>query len=496
MAKSKSLLLVLMLIAFFGDRALAQNQKPDSVLVVHTVVKGQNLYRISLAYGVSVAQIMAWNGIDNADYVKEGQQLNIWQYKVVPPKQKLQEKPQLPTTTTTNEPEIVSPPSSAEKEPQKTRVNLPFYPADSSQKNKNNGHDIVYTGTRIAPKEEEYDSTGLLDISGYISAYTSYYTDSVGSDEYQKFPTLSPHSNEVGINLIQVSAKYTSEKVRGVVTLQWGDMPEAAWSPRYNLVQQANLGVRIVPKLWFDIGYFRTHIGLESVQPRENINSTIAVTTFVEPYYLSGAKLTWQVSPKIALQANAFSQFNGFVENNRNKALGFSTVIDPTENLSMTLNTITTDDTPEGIKGKHQRWYNDFYLSWKTKRTVLGFEFNYGQQTNSGLTDTAATARIMSSLLALKYSIAKKLAIYGRGEFCKDPDGFMAGTYLNGQSKFVGIDIWGVTGGIELKPITNSYVRFEYRYLNQNQSSGDIFYWQGNYRTYRSEFIFSTGFWF
>lgn len=495
LVNKKQALLLLFIPLFY---LCGYGQTADSAMVQHTVAKGDNLYRISLKYQVSVAQIMAWNGLTNADYIKEGQTLSIWLHTAV-------EQKHTPAPAPTPKPEEVPQPSVEEKavpttpqtkEANKPLVSHPFSPADSAKKSRTHGDEIVYMGTRIAPKAEEFDSTGLLDISGYISAYTSYYTDSVGSDDFQKFPTLSPHSNEVGINLIQVSAKYTSMKVRGVVTLQWGDMPDAAWSPRYNLIQQANLGVRILPKLWFDIGYFRTHIGLESVQPRENINSTIAVTTFVEPYYLSGAKLTWQATPKIALQANAFSQFNGFIENNHNKALGFSAVIDPTENLSLTLNTITSDDTPEDHPGKHQRWYNDFYMSWKTKRIVLGFEFNYGRQANSSLTDSSATAQIMSSLLALKYKIAKKVAVYGRGEFCKDKNGFMAGTYLNGNHKPVGIDIWGVTGGVELKPIPNSYVRFEYRYLKQNQSNGDIFYWNGATRTFRNEFIFSTGFWF
>jgi hypothetical protein len=251
-----------------------------------------------------------------------------------------------------------------------------------------------------------------------------------------------------------------------------------------------------VHKLWFDVGYFRTHIGLESVQPRENINSTIAVTTFVEPYYLSGAKLTWQASKYLTVQANAFSQFNGYLENNNNKALGFSAMIDPSSNLSMTLNTITSNDEPEGAAVKKQRWYNDFYLSWRTKRTVLGFEFNYGTQKNSKLDDTTGTATMMSTLLAFKYSIVKKFAVYARGEYCKDPNGFLSGTYTNSVGKASGIDIWGITGGFEIKPIPNSYVRFEYRRLTQNNADGDIFYYNGQFRTYRNEFVFSTGFWF
>jgi murein DD-endopeptidase MepM/ murein hydrolase activator NlpD len=494
-------------LVLFSTGAKAQQQ--DSVLVTYTVQRGDNLYRISLQYKVTVQQIMDWNGIENADEIKVGQRLKLWFAKVNPGQPNNQPSTDKPNQ---NPPETqkpkesgwvldndtaVAPPTEPEKKQlnKETIVRHPFNKDDSLKKLRD-GDEFIFRGTRIAPKEEEFDTTGMLDISGYISAYYAYYTDSVGPDGTQKFPTLNPHSNEVGLNLVQISARYTSEKVRGIVTLHWGDMPDVCWSTKYNLIQQANIGVRIVPKLWFDVGYFRTHIGLESVQPRENINSTIAVTTFVEPYYLSGAKLTWQASKYVTLQANAFNQFNGYVENNNNKAIGFSAMIDPSSNLSMTLNTITSNDEPEAAAVKKQRWYNDFYLSWRTKRTVLGFEFNYGTQKNSKLDDTAGTATMMSTLLAFKYSPLKKFAVYARGEYCKDPNGFLSGTYTNSVGKAQGIDIWGITGGVELKPIPNSYVRFEYRRLNQNNADGNIFYYNGQFRTYRNEFVFSTGFWF
>jgi LysM repeat protein len=45
--------------------------------LIHTVQLGENLYRISLLYGVSMADIMAANGLINADYIYAGQELII-----------------------------------------------------------------------------------------------------------------------------------------------------------------------------------------------------------------------------------------------------------------------------------------------------------------------------------------------------------------------------------------------------------------------------------
>ncbi len=45
--------------------------------LIHLVLPGENLYRISLLYGVSMADIMFANGLTNADYISAGQQLII-----------------------------------------------------------------------------------------------------------------------------------------------------------------------------------------------------------------------------------------------------------------------------------------------------------------------------------------------------------------------------------------------------------------------------------
>jgi hypothetical protein len=60
----------------------------------------------------------------------------------------------------------------------------------------------------------------------------------------------------------------------------------------------------------------------------------------------------------------------------------------------------------------------------------------------------------------------------------------------------VGVNMWGATTGIELKPIPNSYLRFEARHLNEIDREGDIFYFDKQFRKSRNEFVLSTGFWF
>src|ERR1700746_2805557 len=119
-----------------------------------------------------------------------------------------------------------------------------------------------------------------LKISGYVDAYYAYYTDSVGEGNYQKFPSISPRSNQFGLNTAMLTAQYDAEKVRGIVTLHFGDIPRCAWSSTFNPLMEAHVGIRLHKTLWLDAGFFRTHFGTEGLLPKENFCSSVSVNTF------------------------------------------------------------------------------------------------------------------------------------------------------------------------------------------------------------------------
>lgn len=355
--------------------------------------------------------------------------------------------------------------------------------------------DLTFTGTRINPYDIEYDTSGTFQFSGYIDTYYSYYTDTMLAGDYSKFPTAAPRNNQFGLNILQLSVKYQSRNLRGVGTLFWGDMPSSAWSSRFNMIQEANAGFRIFKKLWLDAGFFRTHIGLESIQPRENITTSFATTTYFEPYFMSGAKLTWQQSAKWTFQINAFNGFNTFVETNKNKAVGFSIAHSPNSRLTHTLNFIATDEYPDGQAQRHMRYYTNYIGVYKTRRFTMGYEANFGYQEHSSLADSTQGAILFSGILAGKYRMTEQWAVYARGELFSDPDEILTGPIENADHSLIGIDILGGTVGLEYKPIPNSFVRLESRLL-RSKTSELIFGYDGSYRNYRWETIASIGVWF
>lgn len=55
----------------------APTTPPTTTEIIHIVVAGENLYRISLLYGVTVDQIVQYNGLANPDRIEVGQEIKI-----------------------------------------------------------------------------------------------------------------------------------------------------------------------------------------------------------------------------------------------------------------------------------------------------------------------------------------------------------------------------------------------------------------------------------
>ncbi len=327
-----------------------------------------------------------------------------------------------------------------------------------------------------------------LEIGAYLSTYYALYTEDEQIN-FVKHPTMAPRNNQFGLNMAMISLAYKSTKLRSNITFHYGDIAESTWPSKYNLIQEANAGVQLIKKLWLDVGVFRSHIGLESTQPRENVTSSMSLANVYEPYYFSGAKLTYNVNTKLSLQVNAFNSFSSIIETNKNKLIGASIVYSPNEALTFTYNFITGDDTPDSSKIKHQRYYHNLYLTYQKKKLSLGAEFNFGIQEYSKIIDTytLSTAYMNSSLVVVKHQTFEQFGFYGRGEWFSDIDEMIsAGTKMGKYT-------WGATIGIEYKPVKNIAISMEGRYLKSDKPN---FIYNNSLNDNRIEGIFCLDVWF
>ncbi len=331
-----------------------------------------------------------------------------------------------------------------------------------------------------------------IKISAYVDAYYGYYTDSVGVGNYQQFPSISSRSG-FGLNTAMISARYDGDKVRGIVTLHYGDIAKSAWSSTFNNIMEAHAGVRLHKNLWIDAGFFRTHVGAEGLHPSENFTSSVSITTFYEPYYESGIRLNYNPNQKLAINLFVLNGYNIFEDNNEKKSFGMLVTYALGDKGSIGYNNYIGDDTPQAADSiSHLRFYNNVFLNYTIKKLKIQLGLDYATQKNSHITYIKEKATMYSGLLGLKYQMKEKYAIYGRGEMFNDPEGFMSGVFTDKQSKLTGFKLWGATLGLEYKPAENAYIRLEGRQLQMDKDQ-KIFYSNGKSIASRSEILFNIG---
>ena len=356
--------------------------------------------------------------------------------------------------------------------------------------------DPTYTGTRLISQEES-SAGGILTFGGYVAAYTAYYTDTSGQEGFQKFPTISPRKNTFGLDIAMITARYSQDKVRGILGLHIGDIPASAWSKEYNIIQEANAGIRLHKKWWLDAGFFRTHIGLESIQPRENTCQSISVLSYYEPYYLSGAKLSFLMCKNWTLQAQVFNGFNGFVTENKRKAFGLSALYEHGDHFSLTTNLMYSDDAI-GNEPAQTRFYSNSYCTYKNDNWFLGLEFNTALQ-HSINPIAPQNGRIWEWMASAMVSARRKISAdwfgYSRFEFFRDPDEMLTGPFYNETHNLIGLQAEAFTLGAEWKPLPNAHIRLESRGIYTRYDE-NVFQFEGKTSPVRIELIAGMGVWF
>ncbi len=348
---------------------------------------------------------------------------------------------------------------------------------------------IALTG--IAQEKE----TSSFKFSGYADAYYAYYTDSVGPNNFQKFPVISPRSNVFGINVLQFTGQYTSDKIRAVGTVHFGDIPTSAWSPVFNIVQEANVGFRLSKNLWLDAGLFKTHIGTEALLPKDNIASTLSVITVYEPWFQSGAKLTYTPNDKLTLGLHLLNGYNTFVETNSYKSIGMAVTYLLGNRGSIGYFNLLGEEYPDSINASHFRILNNLVFTYdltKKLKVLAGADYIYEE--NSSISNTKP-AHIYSGILTLRYQLLNKLGVYARGEIFNDASGALTGRITDAKSKTTGYILTDETAGLEYKVSDNSYIRLEGRQIQMDKDQ-QIFRTDGAFTNVRTEVMLHCGVWF
>ncbi|MEM9895826.1 MAG: outer membrane beta-barrel protein [Bacteroidota bacterium] len=357
---------------------------------------------------------------------------------------------------------------------------------------------LIFFSTMLLASAQK-DST-KLELSGYVDTYYSRYSSDRADDSFPQYVITSPRHNEFGLNIAQIGAHYEADKIRGSAVIHFGDIPNVIWSPAFPAIQQAWVGTKITEGLWLDGGFFLTHIGTESFAPKDNFLSTTAVATFIDPFFQSGLRLTYDRREKFKAELHLVNGLNRFEDDNGSKSIGVFLSYDFSDKFTLCYSNLY--GTESSFDSGDDLFYNNLYANWNFAENfslLFGGNLSTLRQFsaaggNANQTDNNYSW-LYSALATVNYRCFEKVGFSARYEFFKDEDGFLSGTFLTEQLSREGPQLQGLTFGVEYNPTETSYIRSEYR-LAWTQPGLLIFREGSNRTNNRQEFSLTMGFYF
>jgi hypothetical protein len=308
-----------------------------------------------------------------------------------------------------------------------------------------------------------------LKLTLFTDVFYVYDFNKPQTTKRQRFLFNHNRHNEFNLNLGLIKLDIQQQKYRANLSLQTGTYASDNYSSEPLLLKnifQASTGLSLNQKnnLWIDAGILPSHIGFESAISTDNLTLTRSLAAENSPYFLTGAKITYQPNSKLKA---AVLMVNGWQRIQRlkgNSLPSFGTQINYKINTKLTLNwsTFFGTDTPD--INRLMRYFSNFYASIKPSKKIkilTGFDIGYQQKFKHS--DTYS--HWYNLTVIGQYSFSEKWKTALRIEHFQDIDHVIIMTNNLNDFKTTGVSL-----NLDYKPAPFIYCRIEGRYLNNSST--------------------------
>ncbi len=304
-----------------------------------------------------------------------------------------------------------------------------------------------------------------LRISGYLDVFYVYDFNQPKGTIRQAFLFNHNRHNEFNLNLGFVKLDVEHTKYRANFALQSGTYANDNYASEPGLLKnifEANCGISLNKKntLWLDAGILPSHIGFESAISMDNLTMTRSLLAENSPYFLSGAKLTFNPNSKWEIAGLIVNGWQRIQRLEGNSLPAFGTQVNHSASEKITLNWSTFIGTDDPDTTRRMRYFNNFYGQFQLNEKlglILGLDIGIQQRTKHS-SDYDAW---FSPVIIGQYTISNKWKTAIRAEYYQDKTGIIipTGTINGFQTK-------GLSLNIDYSPNQNILCRIEGRWLN------------------------------
>ncbi|MCX6218698.1 porin [Spirosoma sp.] len=307
-----------------------------------------------------------------------------------------------------------------------------------------------------------------ITFAGYVEAYYSHdFTAPKTNQERPGFLYNHKRNREVNVNLAFLKGAYTSERIRANLAIEVGTYAQynyAAEQPLLRNIFEANAGVKLskTKDLWLDAGIFTSHIGFESAISKDCWTLTRSILAENSPYYLSGAKLTYNTANgKWTLLGSMLNGWQRIARLPGYSGPSLSTQVQykPNANLVLNWSTFMGSDRPDSLK--QTRFFNNFYAIINPNKKVsaiLGFDIGSDRKPVGADGRRVGSGNYLwySPVAIVRYSLSDAVKLAGRVEYYDDKNGVIITTGMPN-----GFKTWGYSLNVDYFILPNALFRVE-----------------------------------
>lgn len=271
--------------------------------------------------------------------------------------------------------------------------------------------------------------------SGYVESYYSYDFNQPNDHLRPGFLFNFNRHNEFSVNFASLKFSFADENIRANFALmvgtyaQYNLAEEPTWA---QFVNEASVGIKILDKLWLDMGIMPSHIGFESWYGMDCWHLSRSLLAENSPYFLTGARLTFEKSEKLDFILWATNGWQNVQRTPRNQSIGLGLGVNyrPVEGMEINYANYFGNESPQ--PNYRARFFNNFYIQYEKNKwgTTLGADY--------GIEDTYFdfVNHWYGVTASLKREVFKSFTLAGRLEYYSDPRGVIVdqGVKVSGAS--------------------------------------------------------------
>ncbi|WP_347156936.1 porin [Pontibacter chitinilyticus] len=276
---------------------------------------------------------------------------------------------------------------------------------------------------------------GELGISGYVDTYYQYNLNRPESAT-NRGRVFDLKHNTFYLGLVQTKFTYNYGKAHVVADLIFGpnaDLADFGNEGAAKMIKQAYIAYDLSDKLTFTIGQYGTHIGYELVDAPLNFNYSLSYLFGNGPFYHTGAKLDYALSPHLGLMLGVVNGWDSLTDFNKEKSVTAQVHVVPASGFDVYVNWIGGDENNTlsnfGTADGSYTSLFDLTTTYQVNDAFkVGLNAAYGAF-SSGTSEVipsdpwSSDADWQGAALYLNYDATATFGIGLRGEYFSDPDG-------------------------------------------------------------------------